>query len=56
MADEKTITMKRDKVTKNCVRYAAKDEGEPPAVKQVYVESWWGAQVEEIELTITPKS
>ena len=54
---EVTLKFKKEKETKNTVRYQeVPDVGHPPIVRTIYVAKWWfNEPADEIEITIRAK-
>ena len=56
--DKKTITLSREKETKNTIRYREETEGQPPIVQTIYIQKWFAGSPapEKIKVTIEPLS
>jgi len=56
--DKKTITLSREKETKNTIRYREETEGQPPIVQTIYIQKWFTGSPapEKIKVTIEPLS
>ena len=52
--DTKTLLFKKEKETKNTVRFAeVVEEGSPPVVTTLYVQKWWVGDADNLGVTIT---
>ena len=50
---EKTVMFKKEKETKNTVKYnEVPAEGQPPIIGTLYVQKWFAGNAAEIEVTI----
>lgn len=53
--DKHTIRFKREKETKNTVRFEEQTaEGKPPVIGTLYIQKWAVGSVETFDLTIEP--
>ena len=50
---EQIVTMKREKITKNTVRFSEVPvEGQPPVLNTLYVQKWAAGDTESIVVTV----
>jgi len=54
--DKRTITLSKEKETKNTIRYTEETEGQPPILRTIYVQKWFAGSPapERIKVTIEP--
>ncbi|MFW6247284.1 MAG: hypothetical protein ACOC22_03895 [bacterium] len=50
---ERTLTFKKEKETKNKIRYSEENNGEsPPLVETIYLPKWWAKNAETVVVTV----
>ena len=52
--DKRTITLSKEKETKNTIRYTEETEGQPPILRTIYIQKWFAGSPapERIKVTI----
>jgi len=48
------LLFKREKETKNTIRYAEEQNGQPPVLKTVYVQKWFAKNAPALSIDVEP--